>query len=159
VVTDAGDAGTGNRVVSQAEYARHRGVTKQAVSAMVRKGRLAPPAVTPEGMIDISEADLMLDAPVERGSNLATESAKLQKAKRELAEMEVAERRRQLVPAAVLRDAGGTLGALVRERLAARRTDIIAAVQAAYDPDRALARLDDLLCRDLAAALEEALAA
>ena len=132
------------------KIATEQNVATDALAGSGRGGR-----VTKEDVLGAVQARAVAPAPAPA---MSAAPAPLQKAKRELAEMEVAERRRQLVPAAVLRDAGGTLGALVRERLAARRTDIIAAVQAAEDPDRALARHDDLLCRDLAAALEEALA-
>ena len=153
-----GEAGTGNRVVSQAEYARHRGVSKQAINALVRKGRLAEPAVTADGQIDVALADAMLDAPTERGTSLASENAKLQKAKRELAELELQERRRELLPAAVLRASGADLAALLRARLLARRSAVLEAVQAAPDPDRAMGAMDDALCHEIAAEVERALA-
>lgn len=50
-------------VVTQAEYARHRGVSKQAISKQVAKGKIP---VLPNGKIDKAAADLALGNSIER---------------------------------------------------------------------------------------------
>lgn len=48
-------------VVNQSGYALHRGVSRQAVSKMVREGRLSGPAISSDGLsINVAEADRQL---------------------------------------------------------------------------------------------------
>jgi hypothetical protein len=47
-------------LITRAEYARRRGVTKGAITQVVQKGRIK---VTPEGLIDSEAADAMLSPP------------------------------------------------------------------------------------------------
>src|SRR5690349_20612519 len=59
-VADAGSAGTANgaaaapRFMTQAAYARHRGISKQSVNAAVKAGRLK---LTRSGLVNVAIAD------------------------------------------------------------------------------------------------------
>jgi hypothetical protein len=57
-------------VVNQSGYALHRGISRQAVSKMVREGRLSGPAISSDGLsINVAEADRQL-GPLTRPSPL-----------------------------------------------------------------------------------------
>ncbi|MCW3477354.1 hypothetical protein [Limobrevibacterium gyesilva] len=47
-------------VVKKGSYAEHRGCSAAYISKLIRLGKLAPPAVTPDGLIDVALADAML---------------------------------------------------------------------------------------------------
>lgn len=161
-MTLLGDADAGSRVVSQAEYARHRKVSRQAVNALVKSGRLRPPALLANGTIDIDLADAMLaDAPANavRGTAMASSRAKREEANARKAELELAAMEGKLVERARVEACAGDLGALIRQRLAERRPALIATVQTSPDPVNALRELDDALCLSLAEAAEARLAA
>lgn len=161
-MTLLGDADAGSRVVSQAEYARHRRVTRQAINALVKSGRLRAPAVLSNGTIDIDMADAMLADPqtnVVRGSGMASARAKREEANARLAELALAEKEGKLVERARVESCAAELGALIRQRLTERRPALIATLQTSPDPVNALRELDDALCLSLAEAAEARLAA
>lgn len=52
--------------ISKAQFARRRGCTDGYISKLIRTGKLRPPAVTPDGRIDIEAADAMLGQPAQQ---------------------------------------------------------------------------------------------
>jgi hypothetical protein len=48
------------RVLTKSAYAERHGITTQAVSNWIRRGKLTPPALRKDGKIDVARADLQL---------------------------------------------------------------------------------------------------
>jgi len=114
--------------LSKASYARRRGCSAQYVSKCIRTGRLAPPAVLPDGTIDPEAADAQLaagadparrarvrpaaspapaasgpaEAPVGAFAQAKTETEHLRRRKLEL---EIAETEGRLIPKALVETA------------------------------------------------------
>ncbi|MCX8003383.1 MAG: hypothetical protein N2688_00245, partial [Burkholderiaceae bacterium] len=148
--------------MSQAEYARHRGVTRQAISAAIKDGRLRAPALLHNGRIDPVLADAMLaeprTPPHRAGGTMASARAKREEANARLAELALAEKEGRLLPRERVEAAATELAALIRGRLADRRQAVIEAVARAENPVSALRALDDALCLELAREAEARLA-
>jgi hypothetical protein len=149
-------------VVTQAEFARIRGVTRQAISKMVRAGTLAGDAVTDDGRIDVAAATLQLGPPPDRPRRTrdrpdkssddpayAESRARREAANAELAEIELAEARGELI------DKTAAAHALERQVRRLRDRILIVAIDAAPSLARAA---DETACESiLRLALEQAL--
>lgn len=148
------------RVMSQAEYARHRGISKQGVNAHIKSGRLLP-ALTNDGQIDVEAADGLLSAPAPSrpGSLLQTSKAEKARIDAEVAALDLARKKGEMVPRAAVQAAAQQLGATLRQALTDRRPQLITAIQTSEVPANAVRELDDILCTRLADAVEQALAA
>lgn len=104
-------------VVSKSAYAEHRGCSAAYVSKLIRLGKLAAPALMPDGKINVILADQMLGAaepedrslPLQRpdpsAPNYSVERAKREAAEAQLAELKVAQRRGEMFPREVVRSA------------------------------------------------------
>lgn len=91
-------------LLTKAAYAEHRGVSASYISKLIREGRLAPPALLPNGRVNTILADQMLgaSAPADDvelpgvrsdGPNYSVERARREAAQAELAEIELQRRR------------------------------------------------------------------
>lgn len=52
--------------ISQADYARHRGATRQYIGKLIKLGKIPPAAINAEKKIDVAAADLALGETIER---------------------------------------------------------------------------------------------
>jgi hypothetical protein len=163
------------RFLSKKGYAEHRGCSPAYVSKLIRLGKLAAPALTRDGMVDVALADaqlagqadparqavaepLPLEPELPEASGPAAATFAASKARREaaaadLAEIELAKKRGELVDRVSVHDAGFDVGALLRDRLATRRSELASLLATITDVDDAIARLeaaDRKLCEDLA---------
>lgn len=158
--------------MTQAAYAAHRGVSRQAISKLVGGGKIP---VRPDGKIDAAEADRALgetrerlDEPRESGGFMPSqESAGLTKArtatevyKARVAQLDYEERIGKLRPIDDIRDAAQTVaGALMRviELLPAMADDLTAAaMRGGPEATRAALKVKrDEMLRDLVAAMDE----
>lgn len=91
-------------LMTKAAYAEHRGVSASYVSKLIREGKLAAPALLPNGRINTILADQMLggvptadeiDIPLapSGGPNFAVERARREAAQAELKEIELRRQR------------------------------------------------------------------
>lgn len=106
-------------VGTKAEYAAHRGCSPAYVSKLIRLGKLAEPALLPDGRVNFVLADQMVGAagpaaPLHQaasggGPNYNEERAKREQAEAELAQMRVATARRELVKASAVEQAGASV--------------------------------------------------
>lgn len=92
------------KILTKSAYARLRGVQGSAISNWIARGKLAPPAVTPDGRIVVEEADSQLGGPASvlepaAGAPLPdgalSDRARKNRAAAEIAELELAEKRRR----------------------------------------------------------------
>lgn len=160
-MTDIGQAAP--RMMMKRDYAKHRGCSAPYISKLIRQGRLTPPALDIDsGMINVAEADRMLGDAVEadepaaqtprpsRSGNLTEARTRDIEAKAELAEMEVARRRGELLR----RDAVATAAQSLFERVVAEVLGVPAAVSLDLASLTDPAAIED----NLTAALKRALA-
>lgn len=139
------------------DYAAYRDRSKAWVSNLKRDGKLAPPALLPDGLIDFELADEMLglnlDPAMSRkpggvgnhggrgaGAVLSYDDGRRRKAHAdaELAEMELARRRAQLVDRASVETAGREIGVLCQQILDANGKRVVDAVRGAPTAAEAL---------------------
>jgi hypothetical protein len=165
----AAAAAAGPLILSKKGYAEHRGCSPAYISKLIRLGKLTAPALRPDGTVDALLADAQLAGQADParwpetspelplaapGSpTFAAAKARRESAQADLAEIELAKKRGELVDRESVHDAGFDLGALLRDRLATRRGELAAQLAACNDVDDAIARLeaaDRKLCEDLA---------
>src|SRR5688572_12278363 len=96
-------------VVSKSAYAQHRGCSPAYVSKLIKIGKLAAPALMPDGKINVILADQMLGAATETaqpslpteggagGSNYSTARAGREQAEAELARLKLQEKRGEVL--------------------------------------------------------------
>lgn len=141
---DQAAAGIGTK----AAYARHRGVGKSAVSNWLREGKLVAPAVLPDGRVDFALADQMLAEALNPATSrkpgglaalgggatvhdLNAARSRKEQARAELAEMELARQRGELVDRASVDAMGRRLGVLVQQVLEGHGRDVVDALRVA----------------------------
>lgn len=155
-------------VLSKSGYARHRDCSPAYISKLIRLGKLTRPALRDDGMVDVALADLQLagqadparqpelptDEPAaDTEPSFAQAKARRERAQAELAEIELAERKGEVVDRQTVFDAGFDLGALVRDKFAARRRELAQQLAGRGDVTDIMAVLeaaDRKLCEDLA---------
>jgi hypothetical protein len=83
-------------VGSKSQFSAHRGCSPAYVSKLIRLGRLAAPALMPDGKVNFILADQMLGAPVAEERTLtpasATDRQRRERADADLRELELQER-------------------------------------------------------------------
>jgi hypothetical protein len=149
-------------VMNRNEYAKHRGVTWRAVEKRIRDGLLS---ITADGELDVAECDaawelnevaqaagsgnldLLVDEAVAVDADgnpisYKVEHALHEKAKRELAEMKLAQAREELIPVGEVRRVFFARTRAVRDSLLSLPNDIGADVAAETDPRKVIAMLD-----------------
>lgn len=110
-------SGAGKAVGTKAEYAAHRGCSPAYVSKLIRLGKLAEPALLPDGRVNFVLADQMVGAAGQQagaaltlgGPNYSEERAKREAAEAELAQMRVATARRELVKVQAVEQAAASV--------------------------------------------------
>jgi len=171
-MSDRGEAAVG--VVSKKRYAQHRGCTLPHIYNLIRQGKLGPPAVTPDGRIDVALADKMLgpprqdkaariqpvtarvaedDAPV-----YAVERARRERAQAALAELQLAERQGKLLHVDAVRAAAVSVFGRAMAKIAEGFSDLAVELAAMTDAGRIADRLAEHLRRNMAGLSEEFLA-
>jgi hypothetical protein len=114
-------------VVSSSAYAAHRGVSPAYISKLKRLGKLAAPAVLPNGDINVVLADQMLgdaaaqpELPTSKGGPVYSEErAGREAAQRRLAELDLAEKQARTLSRADAENATFLLFRGLRDRMLA----------------------------------------
>lgn len=122
------------------------------------KKRLADRAVTPvsrTGRSMLYTARDALDAIYDRdGLDPATEQARLHQARRELAELDLAEKRREFVPAAQVEAAWTKVATMIRAKILAVAVKVAQVLAATSDPKECHAIVEEALHEALEALAE-----
>jgi hypothetical protein len=171
-MADHDDAAVG--VVSKKRYAQHRGCTPPHIYNLIRQGKLGPPAVTPDGRIDVALADKMLGPPrQERATRIkpvtapnaedggpvyAVERARRERAQAALAELQLAERQGKLLHTDAVRGAAVSVFGRATARIAEGFADLAVELAAMTDAGRIADRLAEHLRRNMSGLSEEFLA-
>jgi hypothetical protein len=164
-----------SNIGSKADYARWRRVTPSAISQHIASGKLRP-ALTEDGRVDFAAGDAILGQVLdpERGGDrrpdamviaepaLATARRRKLEAEAERAELELAQRRGQLVPVVEVRAGAQELATALAATLEQRRLELVRAVRACPLEGEALvavAALDRKICAELGRRLARVVAA
>jgi hypothetical protein len=118
-------------VVTKGRYAQHRGCSAAYISKLIRRGALAAPALLSDGRVNVVLADQMLGSPGANedredssaaaagltGESLTDQRRRKVAAEAELAELELARKRGELVPRALVAEVLGPLLRKLRDDL------------------------------------------
>jgi hypothetical protein len=147
---------------TQAEYAGHRGCSRQNVNKLVKAGRINP-AIGADGLIDFDLADRLLADDLDPTRRAESPSGGLSEARRrrltaqaDLVEIDLQKRRGELVQAEHVVAGASKVGVAMRQALDASRRDRWLAARTARDEAAgllALREIDRQLLADLARGL------
>jgi hypothetical protein len=167
--------------LSQNKYAAYRGCTLTYIRNLVKSGKLSPPALTPDGYIDVAKADQILGKPDPNKSRLAmppadygassssgsedpdapvyaVERARRERAQAALAELTLQERQGRLVSVDVVRAAAFTIFHRAMSRISDGFSDLAVELVKESDPAKAADRLANHLRTNMSGLCEEFLA-
>jgi hypothetical protein len=161
------------QIVRKSAYASHRGCSPAYVSKLIREGKLTSPAITPDDLIDVALADAQLsamsdparvddqvDAQLQEAAasddqpTFAAAKTRREEANANIAEMELAKRRGELVDRQSVFDAFYEIGVQVRDALSARRLQLAQSLAVLTDPAAialAIDEADRAMCEKIAA--------
>jgi hypothetical protein len=154
-VVTVGNDGDAPSAVTFAAFAVTIGKSRPYVSKLVAQGRIRPPALTPDRKIipDLAQAQIaeMADpargkggaASVEIGGSYASNKARLAAAQAERAEIELQERRGELVERAAVADTLAPLLRKLRDDILTVPRDVLADIDQADQCEAALAAVLD----------------
>ncbi|MBS7792177.1 hypothetical protein KTR66_19415 [Roseococcus sp. SDR] len=138
-------------VGTKAEYAEHRGCSRAYVSKLIRQGRLAEPALLPDGRINFILADQLIGAAIEdeqpaasapqAGPSYAEQRARREAAEAELAEIKLGTLRGEYVRRSAVRIAAEQVFARALARLGERWGDVAIELAKMTDPAAIAERL------------------
>lgn len=155
-------------VLSKSHYARHRGCAPSYITKLIGQGKLAPPALLPDGRIDVAAADRMLgDAapalvlatpPAPQPSDqpvYAAERARREAAEARLAEIKLATREGAILDAEAVAVAAEMVFTRALQRLQAGVSDLSIPLATMTDPAAIADRIAAELRRAMAGIHEE----
>jgi len=120
--------------LSQIKYAEHRNVTKGYISRMVKEGRLH--LIKGKLNVEMSDAELDNKSNNNKAPNYWVEKALHEKAKRELAELDLKLKQDQLVVVYLEGDHRDKIFSAVRQRLLATPSKIVSPASSTLHPTR-----------------------
>lgn len=175
---------TGPELVTQAEFARSIGRSKSLICKWVKGGKIGPGSIAPNGLLyrdralreirqsfdpnksrredaplppvgAVQAGPVVVEDPQDAGT-LAAAKRRREEAQASLAELQLAERRKELVPVAEVQAAGADIAEAVRQALAERVDRLARTVKGLTVADeliRAIAADDRLVMEAIARAV------